>query len=213
MKNPRAKKTSPLLSPRLRVLLALAALLLGCPLLHAAPTPDQVAVLSIKMPGDKKLKRVVIEFYDNDAPITVENFETLARHHFYDGIAFHRVFKDLLVQAGDPLSKHKDRSKVGTAGPGYTLPPEIRLQCKHIAGAVAMSRLPDNINPARRSSGSQFYIPLAPMPNLDGQYTIFGHVLDGMDVLHAVSEVPVDTNDNPLDRVVIKSIRIQPKGT
>jgi len=73
------------------------------------------------------------------------------------------------VQAGDPLSRRKDRAKVGTGGPGYTLQPEIRR--KHTVGAVAMARLPDKINPARVSNGSQFYICLKPMPNLDGQYT------------------------------------------
>ncbi len=193
----------------------LAALLLPAAphLLRADPAPGEVAILSIKMPGDKVLKRVVLAFYGDDAPATVANFETLARHHFYDGVAFHRVFKDLLVQAGDPLSKAKDRSKVGTGGPGYTLAPEIRVHRNHVPGAVAMSRLPDAINPARRSSGSQFYIPLAPMPNLDGQYTVFAHVIEGIGVLHTISQQPVDSNDNPLSRVVIATVRIAPAGT
>ncbi len=188
----------------------LLLLLLICPPLLCAA--DEVAVLSVKMPDDKQLKRIVIEFYDKDAPATVASFEELARKHFYDGVTFHRVFKDRLVQAGDPLSKRKDKAKIGTGGPGFTLPPEIHLHDKHIAGTVAMSRLPDAVNPNRRSSGSQFYITLAPMPELDGQYTIFGRVVEGMDVLHAISQAPVDTNDNPLDRILITSIRIHPRG-
>ena len=105
------------------------------------------AVLEIKVGKAKKTERVVFELFDKEAPATVENFEKLARKGFYKGIAFHRVFPQLLVQAGDPLSRKKDRSKVGTSGPGYTLAPEIR--CKHTTGAVAMARLPDKINPAQ----------------------------------------------------------------
>src|SRR5438105_12946702 len=137
---------------------------------------NEVAIMDIKVDGEKHLRRVVIEFYENDAPQTVENFKKLARKGFYKGIAFHRVIAHTLVQAGDPLSRHRDRTKVGTQGPGYTLPAEIRR--KHDTGAVAMARLADAINPARRSNGSQFYICLKPMPELDVKYTVFGHVIE-----------------------------------
>lgn len=170
---------------------------------------DEVAVLNIKMPGEKKTQPVVIEFYEADAAQTVENFKKLARKGFYNGQSFHRAFAHTLVQAGDPLSASRDEARIGTGGPGYTLPPEIRR--KHTVGAVAMSRLPDKINPARRSSGSQFYICLKPMPNLDGQYTVFAHVASGMELLDAISVKPTDTNDNPVDRVVIKSVKILPR--
>jgi cyclophilin family peptidyl-prolyl cis-trans isomerase len=113
------------------------------------------------------------------------------------------------VQAGDPLSRHGGRADVGTGGPGFTVQPEIRR--KHTEGAVAMSRLPDKINPSRRSNGSQFYICLKPMPNLDGQYTVFGHVIDGLDILDQLSAKPVDTNDNPLEKIVIQSVKIVPR--
>ncbi len=178
--------------------------------LASAAFAEDVAVLNIKMPGEKKLSHVVIGFYDQDAPETVANFKKLARHGFYKNISFHRVFAHSLVQAGDPLSLKKNRGKVGTGGPGYTLPPEIHR--KHIAGAVAMSRLPDTINPARRSSGSQFYVCLKPMPNLDGQYTVFGHVIDGMDVLDKISSAPADTNDNPINPIRIKSIKLETRN-
>ena len=182
----------------------LPLLFIAVQLVHA----NDQAVLEIKVGKEKKTQRVVFELFDADAPATVQNFEKLARKGFYNGIAFHRAFPHLLVQAGDPLSRKKDRSKIGTGGPGYTLPPEIRR--KHTAGAVAMSRLPDKINPARLSNGSQFYVCLKPMPNLDGQYTVFGHVEEGIEFLDTLSAMSVDSNDNPIERVVIKSVKILP---
>src|SRR4051794_30619713 len=85
---------------------------------------DEVAILDLKSAGEKNSQRVVIEFYENAAPNTVANFKKLARSHFYNGTSFHRVFPHQMVQGGDPLSVHKDRSKTGTGGPGYTLPAE-----------------------------------------------------------------------------------------
>lgn len=184
--------------------------LLGFFALARFAVADDVAVLNIKVDGEKQLCRVVIEFYENDAPDTVANFKKLACKGFYKGIAFHRVIPHTLVQAGDPLSRHRDRTKVGTQGPGYTLPAEIHR--KHTEGAVAMSRLSDTVNPARRSNGSQFYICLKPQPQLDGQYTVFGHVIEGLDALEQISTRPADSNDNPLDRIVIKSMTIQPQS-
>lgn len=170
---------------------------------------DEVALMQIRIGREKQLRPVALEFYENDAPITVENFKKLARKRFYNGLAFHRVFPHLLVQTGDPLSKGKDRSHVGTTGPGYTLPAEIRR--KHTKGAVAAARLPDKINPSRVSNGSQFYICLAPMPNLDGQYTVFGNVIYGLDTLDLISTKPVDSNDYPVERVEIRSLKIIPR--
>jgi cyclophilin family peptidyl-prolyl cis-trans isomerase len=170
---------------------------------------DDVALLTFKVGKDKNLKRAAIEFYQNDAPMTADNFKKLARKKFYNGQAVHRVFPDTLVQMGDPLSKRKDRAKTGTGGPGYTLPPEIHR--KHTKGAVAAGRLPDKINPGRLSNGSQFFICLTSMPSYDGQYTVFGNVIWGLDDLDQISELPVDTNDNPLQRVEIKSIQIVPR--
>lgn len=190
----------------------LLALLLAAALLpfvaSAADHAGDVALITVRIENDDHLMPIIVEFYDADAPQTVANFKKLARKGFYDGIAFHRVFAHTLVQAGDPYSKHKDRSKVGTGGPGYTLPAEIHQ--KHIAGAVAMSRLSDKLNPARLSSGSQFYICIKPQPNLDGQYTVFGHVIGGMENVDKISTMPADSNDNPLDRAVIKSIKLLP---
>lgn len=176
----------------------------------SAVRADDVALVTFQIGKDKKNpKQAAIEFYDGDAPQTVENFKKLARKRFYNGLAVHRVFPDILMQMGDPLSSRKDRAKVGTGGPGYTLQPEIHR--KHIKGAVAAGRLPDKINPGRLSNGSQFLICLQPMPSYDGQYTVFGHVIWGYEGLNQISEQPVDTNDNPVQRVEIKSIKIMPR--
>ncbi|MCH7761282.1 peptidylprolyl isomerase [candidate division TA06 bacterium] len=122
--------------------------------------------------------RIVIELYPEDAPKTVKNFKKLAREGFYDGITFHKVIPGFVVQGGDP-------DGTGRGGPGYNLPPEISDR-KHLDGTVAAARLPDRVNPDRESSGSQFYICLTPQPQLDGDYTIFGQVIEGMDVVRKV---------------------------
>jgi peptidyl-prolyl cis-trans isomerase B (cyclophilin B) len=163
---------------------------------------QETAVFDFRIDHQPGYGRVVIALDSHAAPGTVGNFEKLVRRKFYIGLKVHRVISGALVEMGDPLSRGRDRSRVGTGGPGYTLPPEIRLS--HTAGAVAMARLPDTINPGRRSSGSVFYICLKLMPNLDGQYTVFGHVVQGMDVLNTISGQEADTNDNPVDPVVIK---------
>jgi cyclophilin family peptidyl-prolyl cis-trans isomerase len=171
-------------------------------------TAGEVAVMEIRFPNEKKPKRVVIDLFEQDAPLTVENFKRLAKKRFYKGVTFHRAFPDTMVQVGDPYSRGKDRSLVGTGGPGYTLPAEIKR--KHRKGAVAMARLPDETNPTRRSNGSQFYVTLKNMPELDGKYTVFGEVVEGLEVLEAISRAAVDTNDNPRSRFTIRSLKFVP---
>jgi len=175
--------------------------------LTATATADDLAVLQFKT--GPQTERVVLEFYEESAPLTVANFKKLAGSGFYNGTAIHRVFPHLMVQAGDPLSKQKGNPAIGTGGPGYTLAPEIGR--KQTAGAVAAARLPDKINPARRSNGSQFFITVQPMPNLDGQYTVFAHVVEGLDVLDKISQVAADTNDSPVSRILLTSVRIVPR--
>ncbi len=176
----------------------------------AAARADDVALVTLRVGSDKTPQQFALEFYENEAPRTVENFKKIAGKKFYKGQTIHRAFPHLLVQMGDPLSRKKDRSNVGTGGPGYTLPAEIRR--KHTKGALAAARLPDKINPSRHSSGSQFYICLAPMPNYDGLYTVFGNVVWGLDTLDAISAKPVDSNDNPIERIVIRSVKIMPRA-
>jgi peptidyl-prolyl cis-trans isomerase B (cyclophilin B) len=122
---------------------------------------------------------MVIELYPQSAPKTVANFETLTKKGFYNGLTFHRVEPDFVVQGGDP-------DGTGKGGPGYTVPAEIGE--KHLRGSVATARLGDDVNPQRDSSGSQYYICLKPLPGLDGQYTVFGGVISGMDVVDQIQK-------------------------
>ena len=120
---------------------------------------------------------VVCELNTEKAPLSVTNFIQLASAGFYDGLIFHRVVPNFVVQGGDPEG-------TGRGGPGYTVKAEIGLL--HEQGALAWARLGDQVNPARSSSGSQFYITLEKTPFLDGEYTVFGKTLAGMDVVKKI---------------------------
>lgn len=175
----------------------------------AATVGPEVAVMQIKVGKERDLQQVVIGLYDDAAPTTVANFKELCRKRFYNGMRFHRAFPSTLVQTGDPQSRRGPADRSGTGGPGYTIPAELGRS--HARGAIAMARLPDNINPSKVSNGSQFYVCLTPLPKLDGKYTVFGEVLEGLDVLDSISNQPTDSNDFPLAKIVIKSITIQPR--
>ena len=176
--------------------------------LCAVVRADDVALLDIRF-EDGTTRQVAIEFYEKDAPATVANFKKLADKGFFKGCAFHRAIPTAIVQTGDPLSKKQDRTAVGTGGPGYTLPPEIRR--KHTRGAVAAARLGDKVNPQRRSNGSQFYVCITPQAQLDGKYTVFGNVIFGLDVLETISNRSADTNDYPIERILLKKVSIVPR--
>jgi peptidyl-prolyl cis-trans isomerase B (cyclophilin B) len=122
---------------------------------------------------------IVVSLDANAAPQTVNNFVFLVNQGFYDGLTFHRVEPGFVIQGGDPLG-------TGGGGPGYTVPAEIKLP--HVEGAIAMARTSDQVNPKRESSGCQFYITLAPTPFLDGAYTAFGKVTQGMDVVKKIAK-------------------------
>jgi cyclophilin family peptidyl-prolyl cis-trans isomerase len=188
--------------------LFLAAILAAIPATAANLGPE-VAVVQIQFPKEKQPRQVVLGLHVDSAPNTVENFKKLIGKKFYNGLRFHRAFPGTLVQTGDPASRWGQGDKTGTGGPGWTLPAEIRL--KHQKGAIAMARLPDKINPAKNSNGSQFYVCLAPMPKLDGQYTVFGTVLEGLDVLEEISKAPTNSDDFPLPKIRIKSIVLTPR--
>ena len=132
---------------------------------------------------------IVVQLDVKAAPQTVNNFVFLAREGFYDGLTFHRVEPKFVIQGGDPLGN-------GTGGPGYTVPAEIKLP--HGEGAIAMARRGDQVNPTRASSGSQFYITLAPTEFLDGQYSVFGQVVEGMDVVRSIQV------GDKIDRIVVE---------
>jgi peptidyl-prolyl cis-trans isomerase B (cyclophilin B) len=161
-----------------------------------AADTDQVAVV------ETKFGKIVIEFYDKDAPKTVANFIKLAKQGFYNGTTFHRVIPGFMIQGGDPNSKSEDRSTHGTGGPGYTVEAEIKRD--HARGTVATARLGDQVNPEKRSSGSQFFINVKDNGFLNGGYTVFGNVIAGMDVADKIANVPRDGRDNPNDRVEMK---------
>ncbi|HEY5811345.1 MAG TPA: peptidylprolyl isomerase [Terrimicrobiaceae bacterium] len=174
-----------------------------------ATVGPEVAVMQIKIGKEREFQQVVIGLYDGAAPATVENFKELCRRKFYKGMRFHRAFPSTLVQTGDPKSRRGVADRSGTGGPGYTVPSEIGRN--HVRGAVAMARLPDLVNPSKASNGSQFYVCLTSLPKLDGKYTVFGEVLEGLDVLDMISNQPTDSNDFPVAKIVIKSITIQPR--
>ncbi len=170
----------------------------------------QVAVL------ETVLGNIVIKFADRDAPKTVANFKKLVKQGFYDGTCFHRVIPGFMIQGGDPNSRDTDPGNDGMGGPGYTVPAEIKL--KHVRGAVATARQGDQMNPARASSGSQFFIDVAPQPSLDqGGYTVFGRVIQGMDVVDKIVALGADpatprgpAGPNPGKKALVRKATLEP---
>ncbi len=155
---------------------------------------------------------IVVELYGKDAPQHVANFKKLAAEGFYKGTTFHRIVPGFVIQGGDPNSKDDNLANDGAGGPGYTLPAEIKL--KHERGSLAAARTGDEYNPTRASSGSQFYICLQPLEMLDGQYTVYGKVIEGMEVVDAIARLPRITGDpqlasQPVEKVVIKDVRVE----
>ena len=138
---------------------------------------------------------IAVELFDDDAPKTVENFVKLARDGFYDGVIFHRVIPDFMIQGGDPTG-------TGTGGPGYQFEDEFNDH-KVERGALAMANAGPNTN------GSQFFIVTTQSaPWLDGKHTVFGRVTGGMDVVDAISEVDRDSRDKPREDVVIERVEV-----
>lgn len=142
----------------------------------------------------------------NATPKHRDNFLKLVNEGFYDGVKFHRVIDGFMIQGGDPLSKNDSlMNSWGTGGPGYTVAAEFVPEIHHCKGAIAAARMGDMANPRRASSGSQFYIVQSEdgCRHLDGQYTVYGQVVEGMDVIDSISSVPTDFRDRPLESVVI----------
>jgi cyclophilin family peptidyl-prolyl cis-trans isomerase len=138
---------------------------------------------------------IELELYDEDAPKTVENFTKLARDGFYDGVIFHRVIEDFMIQGGDPTG-------TGSGGPGYQFEDEFNTH-KVERGALAMANAGPNTN------GSQFFIVTADAcPWLDGKHTVFGRVTSGMDVVDEISKVDTGPGDRPSDEVRIESVTV-----
>lgn len=151
------------------------------PLEHPEGTTEKSAGASRAVIETNRGK-IVIELYPDKAPNTVANFIKLANSGFYNGIKWHRVEPGFVIQGGDPLSKDENPNNDGTGGPGYTIKAEFN-DVQHVKGTVAMARSQDP-----DSAGSQFYICLAPAPFLDGNYTVFGQVVEGMDAVESIQK-------------------------
>lgn len=137
--------------------------------------------------------RIAVKFFPAAAPKHVEAFQKLVQEGFYDGVRFHRVIPGFMIQGGDPNSKSGDRSMHGTGGPGYQLPAEFN-DIPHTPGILSAARTSDP-----NSAGSQFFLMHKTSPHLDGQYSVYGQVVEGMDVVDKIAHLPKDGRDNPLE--------------
>lgn len=156
-------------------------------------------MIIIEMENGKKIK---IELYPDKAPITVSNFEKLAKEGFYDGLTFHRVISGFMIQGGDP-------DGTGTGGPGYSIKGEfisngVKNDIKHERGVISMAR---SMHPD--SAGSQFFIMHKAAPHLDGDYAAFGKVIDGMETVDEIAGCDTDYNDMPVKKQVIKKVTVE----
>jgi peptidyl-prolyl cis-trans isomerase B (cyclophilin B) len=153
---------------------------------------------------------MIVQFWTDAAPNTIENFKKLARSGFYDGTIFHRIVKGFMIQGGDPNSKDPAKeNSYGEGGPGYNIKAEFNDH-GHERGVISMARGPDP-----DSAGSQFFVCLAPVRRLDHQYTTFGKLIKGDDVLEKIGDTPVTRNSmgepsKPTKRVVVESVKIVP---
>ena len=146
-----------------------------------------------------------------DTPKHRENFAKLALEKYYDGILFHRVIDGFMIQAGDPLTKDaNNKPRFGTGGPSYTIPAEFVPEHNHKKGALAAARRGDAVNPYKESSGSQFYLVQneRSCAQLDGEYTVFGETVEGLDVIDKIAAVAVDGRDCPIQDVKIITIKL-----
>ena len=190
-------------------LLTGCALLLGFGLLSCggeggdpAEPKQEIAVIEVENFGVIKFR-----FFPDIAPGHVENFKKLANESFYDGTTFHRVIPSFMIQGGDPLSKDENRINDGQGGPGYTISAEFS-DMLHRRGIVSMARAQDP-----DSAGSQFFIMVADSAAwpkiLDGKYTIFGEVIEGMEVAEKIVAAEADGRDRPKSNVVMKKVSIE----
>ena len=161
------------------------------------PEEAKVAVL------ETNYGTIKFRLFEELAPKTIENFETLVSQGFYDGVKFHRVIKDFIIQTGDPNSKDNDWSDDGFGGPGYYFEDEINSKLL-VRGAVAMA------NSGEDTNGSQFFIVTAESTSwLDGKHTVFGEVVEGMDVVDAIESVETDGNDHPVTDVIMNKVHVE----
>jgi peptidyl-prolyl cis-trans isomerase B (cyclophilin B) len=170
----------------------------------AAQTSEEAAVMKTSE-GE-----MVFKFWTDAAPKTIENFKKLAKSGFYDGTSFHRIVNGFMIQGGDPLTRDPaNEARFGNGDPGYSIKAEFNDH-KHVRGVLSMARSNDP-----DSAGSQFFICLASKPSLDHQYTTFGKLVKGDDVLEKIARTPVEMSNSgekskPTKRVVIENVKIVP---
>jgi cyclophilin family peptidyl-prolyl cis-trans isomerase len=157
---------------------------------------NEVAVIETTL-GD-----IELELQNDIAPGHVKNFKDLAEKGFYDGTTFHRVIPGFMIQGGDPNTKSDDRSTHGMGGPGYTIKAEFS-STPHTRGVLSMARSQDP-----DSAGSQFFVVVKDSAFLDNQYTVFGRVTKGMEVVDKIVSVPRDSKDNPDEKIEMKSVKM-----
>lgn len=188
-------------------------IMIGSIIMTSCEKQPDVAVISTKY-GD-----MVLEFYPNIAKKHVDSFVTHAKNGYFDGTTFHRVIPGFVIQGGDPNSKDDDRSNDGMGGYAakfygegeeenpetWTLPAEFNDRL-HIAGTLSMAR-----SQAPNSAGSQFFICAGPTPQLDNKYTVFGQVIEGLDIIQEIVNTPRDRRDNPKEKVEM-TVKITPRS-
>lgn len=179
------------------------------PVMTETATPSEVQAIQTTPIVTLKVKdygTVTLELYPDMAPNTVNNFITLANSGFYDGLIFHRIIPNFMIQGGDP-------DGMGSGGPGYSIAGEFANNgytantLLHTKGVISMARTQDP-----NSAGSQFFIMTADTPSLDGEYAAFGKVTEGLDIVEKIGNVETDGRDKPLTDVVIESIRVETNG-
>jgi cyclophilin family peptidyl-prolyl cis-trans isomerase len=177
----------------------------------SASVQESVDNNTVTPPTDKTMQatiqtnygEVVLEFFSDDAPKTVENFTKLAKEGFYDGTKFHRVISGFMIQGGDPFSKDNSlKDRWGTGGPGYAFEDEIHANNRNNTGTISMANAGPNTN------GSQFFINVADNNFLDTKHTVFGRVKSGMDVVQTIENVATEGPDRPVEDAIIENITI-----
>ncbi len=165
---------------------------------HAQSKSEKEEVVIIKT----NFGEIVLVLYD-ETPLHKENFLKLVKSGFYDSTSFHRIIKNFMIQGGDPNSKDADSTNDGQGGPGYTIPAEFNPKFRHIQGAVAAARMGDQGNPNKESSGSQFYIVENKTGThfLDNNYTVFGQVIKGLEVVETIADQQKNFMDRPMRNI------------
>jgi peptidyl-prolyl cis-trans isomerase B (cyclophilin B) len=179
---------------RILCIATLAAMLSAC-----GPKTEKEVVMVV----ETTMGTVEFKLY-NETPLHRDNFIRLAEEHYFDSLLFHRVIDDFVIQGGDPNSKYaKPGEMLGDGEPDFRVPAEIRVDqgITCVKGSILAAREGDDVNPDRESCASQYCFMMRPCPHLDGAYTVFGEVTEGMDVLEAIQKVATDEYDRPLEDI------------